>query len=274
MLLNLLFVCVVGMDADGVALATVISNLISSALLFVFLCRRKDMIRVSIPHIRIHSSALKRMVAIGLPAGLQSMVFSLSNICVQSAVNSLGSDVMAASSAAFNIEILAYYLINSFGQACTTFVGQNYGAEKISRCKKITGISLGLDIGITAVLSAIMLVFGEPLLKIFNQDPVICSIGIVRLKFILTAEVVNAVMEIMSGSMRGYGYSLVPAVLTFIGVCGIRIGWVYTIFKVHPTFNNLMWVYPVSWIMTAIALSVAYILFMRKLQKQHTLSIS
>ncbi len=264
-ILNLFFVCIVGMTADGVALATIISNLISSALLFVFLCRRQDKLKLRVSDIRIHADILKRMVRIGLPAGLQSMVFSLSNICIQSAVNSLGSDVMAASSAAFNIEILAYYLVNSFGQACTTFVGQNYGAGQINRCRRITRISLALDVGITAVVSLIILAFGKPLIGIFNSDPAIASIGLVRLRFILSAEAVNAVMEIMSGSMRGYGYSLVPAVLTFIGVCGIRIGWVYTVFKASPTFFSLMMVYPVSWCMSALVLVAAYLLFMRKM---------
>ena len=266
---NLFFVCVVGMTANGVALATVLSNLVSSVLLFVFLSRRKDWIRLQISDIKIHKDVLKRIVSIGLPAGLQSMVFSLSNICIQSAVNRLGADVMAASAAAFNIEILAYYLVNSFGQACTPFVGQNYGANQMERCRKITRISLGMDMGITAVGSLTILIFGTPLLGIFNSDPTIISIGLVRLRFILMAEVVNAVMEIMSGTMRGYGYSLVPALLTFVGVCGIRIGWVYTIFAMFPKFFTLMMVYPVSWTITAIFLVIAYVLLMHSLRKKH-----
>ncbi len=263
-ILNIFFVRVVGMTADGVALATVISNLVSSLLLFVFLCRRDDAIGVQISSIRIHGDMLKQMIRIGLPAGLQSMVFSLSNICIQSAVNSLGSDVMAASSAAFNIEIFAYYVINSFGQACTTFVGQNYGANNISRCRKVTRISLLIDMAVTVAVSALILLFARPLMMIFNSDPDIISIGIVRMEFIVTAEVVNVVMEIMSGAMRGYGYSLVPAVITFAGVCGIRITWVYTVFRASSSFFTLMMVYPVSWAVTAAALVAAYVLFMRR----------
>lgn len=263
-ILNLFFVCIVGMTADGVALATVISNAVSALLLFILLCRRNDYIKITVSKIKIHSNVLKSMIKIGLPAGLQGMVFSLSNLCIQSAVNSLGADVMAASSAAFNIEILAYYVINSFGQACTTFVGQNYGAENIGRCRRVVRVSLIMDIGITAAASLIMLVFGTSLLGIFNSDPAIASIGIVRLRFILAAEVVNSVMEVMSGAMRGYGYSVVPAVITFIGVCGVRIVWVYSIFKVSQTFFTLMMVYPVSWIITAAALTIAYMRFMRR----------
>ncbi len=263
-LLNLFFVCVADMAAAGVAAATVISNLVSAVLLLILLCRRTDYIAVRLSKIRIHGDVLKSMVAIGLPAGLQSMVFSLSNMCIQSAVNSLGAGVMAASSAAFNIEILAYYLVNSFGQACTTFVGQNFGAGNLARCRKITRISLIMDIGITTLISLLILFFGKPLLSIFNGNEDIISIGIVRLRFILAAEAVNAVMEIMSGAMRGYGYSLVPAVITFVGVCGIRIGWVYTVFKMSGTFFTLMMVYPVSWIVTAIALTGAYLRFIRR----------
>ena len=268
--LNLFFVCVVDMAAAGVAAATVISNLVSAVLLLILLCRRTDYIAVSLSKIRIHGDVLKSMVAIGLPAGLQSMVFSLSNMCIQSAVNSLGAGVMAASSAAFNIEILAYYLVNSFGQACTTFVGQNFGAGNLARCRKITRISLIMDIGITTVISLLILFFGKPLLSIFNGNEDIISIGIVRLRFILAAEAVNAVMEIMSGAMRGYGYSLVPAVITFVGVCGIRIGWVYTVFKMSGTFFTLMMVYPVSWIVTAIALTGAYLRFIRRFSQAKT----
>lgn len=225
---------------------------------------RKDAIKLEISSIKIHSVVLKPVIKIGLPAGLQTMVFSLSNICIQSAINSLGAEVMAASSAAFNIEILAYYLVNSFGQACTTFVGQNYGAGNIKRCRKITRISLVMNIVITVAVSAIILLFGRPLLGIFNSDPKIASVGIIRLFFILTPEAINAVMEIMSGSMRGYGYSLVPAIITFAGVCGIRITWVYTAFQMSPTFFTLMIVYPVSWAVTAAVLVIAYLLFMKR----------
>lgn len=261
--LNLLFVRVFGMDADGVALATVISNLASSVLLFILLVRRSDAIKIKFSDIRIHKTELIPMIKIGLPAGLQSMVFSISNICIQSAINKLGSDVMAASAAAFNIEILAYYLLNSFGQGCTTFVGQNYGAGNISRCRKVTRISLIIDVAVTTAISLIILYFGKPLLGIFNSDSTIKDIGFIRLAFILSAEGINAVMEIMSGAMRGYGHSLSPALITFFGVCGIRIAWVYTIFAWSPKFITLMLVYPISWVATAIALVIAYILFMR-----------
>lgn len=262
--LNLFFVRVLGMTVDGVATATVISNLISSAMLFYLLCHRSDSIRLQISDLGIDRQILAAMVRIGLPAGLQGMVFSVSNLCIQSAINRLGPDVMAASSAAFNIEIFAYYVINSFGQACTTFVGQNYGAGNIERCRKAAKVSLILDFAITVVISLLLILFGKPLLGLFNRDPVVASIGMIRLRYIVSAEVVNVVMEITSGAMRGYGYSLVPAVITFAGVCGIRITWVYTVFQTSQNFHTLMMVYPISWVVTAIALCIAYITFMRR----------
>lgn len=265
--LNLFFVRVLGMTVDGVATATVISNLISSALLFYLLCHREDSIRLQMGELRIDRQVLASMVRIGLPAGLQGMVFSISNLCIQSAINRLGSDVMAASSAAFNIEIFAYYMINSFGQACTTFVGQNYGAGNVDRCRKVAKVSLVLDFAITVVISVLLIVFGKPLLGLFNRDPVVTSIGMIRLRYILSAEVVNVVMEVSSGAMRGYGYSLVPAMITFVGVCGIRITWVYTVFQASQGFHTLMMVYPISWSVTAIALCVAYIAFMRRFKR-------
>ena len=272
--LNLFFVRVLGMTVDGVATATVVSNLISSAMLFYLLCHRKDHIRLQVGELRIDGQVLAAMVRIGLPAGLQGMVFSISNLCIQSAINRLGSDVMAASSAAFNIEIFAYYVVNSFGQACTTFVGQNYGAGNVDRCRKVAKVSLFLDLAITVVVSGLLIVFGRPLLGLFNRDPVVTSIGMIRLRYILFAEVVNVVMEITSGAMRGYGFSLVPAIISFVGVCGIRITWVYTVFRASQGFHTLMLVYPVSWIVTAFALCVAYILFLRRFRGEAQRKVS
>jgi Na+-driven multidrug efflux pump len=232
--------------------------------LFFFLKRQEPPVRVEFHKFAIHGSLLKRMLRIGVPAGLQNAVFSLSNVIIQSAINSLGSDIMAASSAAFNIEILAYFIINSFGQACTTFVGQNYGAQKNDRCRQVTRVALLWDLAITAALSVALIGFGSTLLSLFNRDPVIIEYGKIRLWYILAFEVINVFMEVFSGSMRGYGHSTEPAVITFVGVCGIRIAWVFTIFAASPKFDTLMMVYPVSWIVTAGALGVAYLIILHK----------
>ena len=266
--LNVFFVCVLHMTVEGVALATILSNLISASLLFFFLLRSNTAIRVDVRDLRIDGRLLRMMLQIGIPAGVQSMVFSLSNVIVQSAVNSLGSDVMAASSAAFNIEVFVYYIINAFGQASTTFVGQNYGAGQPDRCRKATRICLVLDLAFTGVLAVVTLSLGRPLLSIFNGDPGIVEYGFIRLRYILLAELLNVVIEVLSGSMRGYTYSLVPAAITLVGICGVRVGWVYTMFRSKPAYDVLMRAYPLSWAVTASALAVAYLVVMRLMKKK------
>lgn len=270
--LNLFFVVRCGMTVEGVALATVISNAVSGLLLFLVLLRSKSEIRVRIPELRIDPKLLGAMLRIGMPAGLQGAVFSLSNILVQSAINSLGQDVMAGSAAAFNVEILAFFLINSFGQATTTFVGQNHGARQQDRCRRVTGITLGMGIGAAVLFAVCTLPFSRPLLSLFNTDPAIIATGALRLRFIILPESVNVVMEVMSGNMRGYGRSLVPALITLAGVCGVRITWVLTVFPAHPTFPTLLACYPISWVVTAGALVVAYFVLQRNLRRDAELT--
>lgn len=263
--LNLFFVIVVGMDADGVALATVISNLISSLLMFIMLLTAKSDFRVEFSKLRIDGSALAQMLRIGVPAGVQGMVFAISNLCIQSAINSLGSDIMAASSAAFNIEILAYFIINGFGQACTTFTGQNSGARLPERCRTVFKITMLQSLAASVIMPVVLLLPGRFLLGLFNPDPVIADEGMVRMKMVLAFEFINAAMEILSGALRGHGYSLAPALLTLVGVCGLRIFWVFTIFKAHRSFGLLMASYPISWAITAAAIAVYYIVMRKKL---------
>ena len=262
-ILNLFFVIVIGMTVNGVALATVIANLISSALLIWFLMHEDSEVRFSFKNLGIDKHTLKEMIRIGLPAGLQGMVFAVSNMIIQSSINKLGEDIMAASSAAFNIEIFAYYVINAFGQACTTFVGQNYGAGKPERCLKATKLSFLLDLAFTASMCTLILIFGKYLLLIFNDDPNVISMGVIRLRYILLAEVLNVVIEISSGCMRGYGRSLIPALICTGGICGVRIAWVYTVFKQHSDFHILMITYPVSWAVTAALMTISYF-YMKK----------
>ncbi len=263
-ILNLFFVVVLKMTVNGVALATVLSNLISSVLLIIFLMREKSEIHFSFSDLGIDRKLLYMMISIGLPAGVQGMVFAISNITIQSSINKLGEDVMAASSAAFNIEIFAYYILNSFGQACTTFVGQNYGAGLPKRCVRATKIAFAQDMVITVIMSLLIFLAGKPLLHIFNPDSTVAAVGMIRLKYILLSEGINVVIEIISGCMRGYGRSFVPAIICTAGICGVRIIWVYTAFKSHKTFSMLLKAYPLSWIVTAAALVAAYTIMRRK----------
>ena len=263
-LLNLFFVLVCKMTVNGVALATAISNLVSSALLLYFLAKEEGAVYFSFKKLGVDKKIFFQMISIGLPAGFQGMVFSVSNLILQSAVNRLGENVMAGSSAAFNIEIFCYYVINAFGQACTTFIGQNYGAQKPERCKKVLKITMLQDLLFTVLIALVILVSGKYLLRVFNSDPDVISVGMVRLKFILTAEFINVLIEILSGYMRGFGYSLVPALVCMLGICGVRITWMYAVFMRKQSFSVLMMAYPISWAVTAAVLFGAFIYVNRK----------
>ena len=260
-ILNLFFVAVLGMTVNGVAIATVISNALSSLILFIRLIRTDKYIKLEPRSLRIDGQSMKLILKIGLPAGIQSAVFSLSNIVIQSAINSLGKVVMAASSAALNIELLAYYVLNSFSQACTTFVGQNYGARQIDRCRKTLLLSILEDFIASAIAIGIVLLSGRFLLSIFNSDPEVIEIGYTRLIYLFSAYVFSMLYEVLSGYMRGFGISLIPAILTAIGVCGIRIFWINFVFPQNPTFTTIMTVYPISLSSTALLIGIALLCF-------------
>lgn len=260
-ILNLFFVAVLHMTVEGVATATVVSNAVSSLILYYNLRRTKREIHFEPKLLKIDKISLKQILRIGLPAGIQSSVFSISNIVIQSAINSLGTIVMAASSAAFNIEVISYNVLNSFSQACTTFVGQNFGASDFKRCKKTLKFSL-LE-GSIALGTAIVLIlfFGKSLIAVFDSNPDVVKIGYVRLMIIMVSHAFTLLYEVMSGYLRGFGISLTPAALTTLGVCGIRIGWIRFIFPHSRTFETIMIGYPVSLGVTAFMLLIALICY-------------
>lgn len=260
-LLNLFFVIVLHMTVNGVAIATVLSNAVSSAILFRKLLRSDTSIRVERRELRIDWAVLRRILQIGLPAGIQSAVFAVSNIVIQSAINSLGKIVMAASSAAFNLEIIAYDVLNAFSQACTTFVGQNYGAGQLKRCRKTLALCLIEDALASGTAILLVLFSGKFLLSLFNNDPQVIDIGYTRLMLIFTAYIFTMLYEVMSGYLRGFGISLVPAILTTVGVCGVRIAWIYTVFPTSRTFSTIMTAYPVSLSATAVLMLIALLIY-------------
>ena len=260
-LLNLFFVAVLHMTVNGVAIATVMANAFSSALLFRRLLRSGKDIRLEPRKLRMDGRSLWMILRIGLPAGLQSAVFAISNIVIQSAINSLGKVVMAASSAACNIEVFAYDVMNSYNQACTTFVGQNYGAGQIRRCRKTLYLCLIEDAVSLGATVALVLLTGRFLLSIFNNDPQVIALGYDRLKIVFFAYIFSLLYEVMSGYLRGFGISLVPAALTALGVCGIRIAWIHFAFPQHPTLQTIMTSYPVSLSATALMIFIALLCY-------------
>ncbi|MDE6626528.1 MAG: MATE family efflux transporter [Lachnospiraceae bacterium] len=258
--LNLFFVLYLHMDVEGVAAATVLSNLVSSVILFVVLVKTPSVIQINPKKLRIHNDVLKEILYIGVPAGVQGMIFSFANIIIQSAINSLGTTVMAASSAAYNLEIFAYYIMNAFGQTCTTFVGQNYGAGKNGRCRKTAKLCLLQSAVCTVTVSGLTLLFSRQLLSIFNTDPDVIATGRIRMKYIFIAYLFSLVQEALSGYLRGFGVSFIPAACAVVGICGVRLTWIFTVFRHSPSFAVIMQVYPISLGITTAVIMVVTLL--------------
>ena len=258
--LDLVFVPVLHWGVAGVAIATAIAYTVSAATLFIRLLKTDSVVRVTPRDLGLDPVALKRIVKIGLPAGIQSAVFAVANIIIQSAINSLGTEVMAASSAAMSLEYVCYNLLNSFSQACTTF-----GGNKITRPpdRPLHQDAQGLPGrgGIVALTTIIVIVgLGREILSLFNSDPNIVSIGYIRVCSIFPAYAFSMFYENMSGYLRGFGISLTPALITMICVCGIRFYWVFCVFPHFRNFANIMMVYPISLGTTAFFMVVAVLL--------------
>ncbi len=259
----------IGLGVAGVALATDLSNGISSGILFWKLLHAKDGLRLDLRKLRPEAVLLRNIVKIGLPAGIQGMVFSVSNILIQAAINSLGSDAMAASAAAFTIEINVYCFLNAFAQATTTFVSQNFGAGNMARCLMVTKRGMALALGSTMGMAALVLVLSQQLLGFFNPDVNVIALGTVRLWYIVAPEFLQVFIDVFSGALRGYGYSMEPAVLTLVGICGVRIAWLYSVFSIYPTYEVLMACYSISWLVTGAMIVALYIHHKKKIITAH-----
>ena len=252
-----LFIPVMGWGVVGAAAATAISYTVSAAVLFVRLTRIDSPIRLNPRELGIDRAVLARVVRIGLPAGLQSAVFSLANIVIQACINSLGTEVMAASSAVISLEYVVYSLLNSFSQACTTFVGQNFGASNVGRCKRVLLVSLVEAEVVELVMLAILLGLGRQIVAAFNPDPAVVELGYLRICILFPSYMFSMAYENMSGYLRGFGISLPPALITALSVCGWRFFWVSVVFPASPTFLTLLAIYPISLGCTTLLVFVA-----------------
>ncbi|SHK55575.1 MATE family efflux transporter [Fibrobacter sp. UWEL] len=264
LVLNILFVVGFHMDVDGVAIATVIANVISSVTLLVFLRRETGPFKFNFWKMRFTPWILGRIIKIGLPAGVQGALFSFSNVCIQSAINSLGSTAVAASAVAMNPELIVYFWLASFGHACVTFVGQNYGARNLERCKKVVRWTLLLSGLSTFALGALTSIFYHPILSIFTNDEATIATGMYRVYIVIGLEFINVLIDVSSGALRGMGKSMLPTLICVFGICGIRISWVFVMFPKFGTFKALMFCYPISWLVTGIVLVCIYGRFVRK----------
>ena len=267
--LNLVFVTVLHMNVAGVALATTISQAFSAVAMVVVLMKRTDAAKLHLRKMRIYKIQLMKMLRIGLPAGVQSSLFSISNVLIQSSVNSFGDILMSGNAAAQNIEGFLYVSMNSFHQTAVNFIGQNVGAKQYDRVKKIVWICLGCVAVVGLGLGTLMYSFGESLLSIYITDSAeAISWGLVRLSIIAQFYFLCGLMDVSTGALRGMGASVSPMIITVLGVCGIRIGWVMTVFRI-PQFHtpqSLYFSYIISWSLTFLIQMYAFF----KIYKKHT----
>ena len=270
LVMNLFFVAVCDMAVDGVALATVLSQVLACVLVLRKLMRRDDSCKLSLKKMRIDPKALGRIVSIGLPAGIQSSLFSISNVTIQSAVNSFNIEAINnGCSAASNIEGFVYMGINAFQQTATTFVGQNSGAGKYKNIGKIVGLTLLCVTVIGLVLGSAAWLFAPQLLPLYlKEGGDAIRYGIERMDYICIFYFLCGIMDVLSGSLRGMGSSTVPMVVTILGACGLRIVWVATVFQRYRTVGSLYVVFPISWLVTILALVVCFMIIWKRRIKQ------
>lgn len=256
--LNLLLVIVFDMSVSGVAIATMIANAISAGMVVYFLMHEEDMIRLELRKLGLKKDHLFKILRIGVPAGLQGMVFSLSNVCIQTAVNSFGSSAIAGSASAVNFEFFTYFVVSAFVQATVTFTSQNYGAKQYDRCKKVFRYCLMAAMTGTFVMGMFFLLGRNFFIRIYTVEPEVIEYALIRMTHVLICIFLPATYEISGAALRGIGYSMLPAIITIVGSCGFRIVWIYTVFRKLQTFEWLMNVYPATWILTGTMMMAAY----------------
>ena len=267
-LMNLFFVIILKMDVAGVALATIISQYVSATLIVICMHNEEGAMKLRFDELQIDTSKLVEIIKIGLPAGLQGTIFSLSNVVIQASVNSFGSIVIAGNSAASNIEGFVYASMNAFYQAAITFTSQNMGAKKTDRVSKILVRCQLMVVVIGLVLGLAATYFGDVLVGIYSNDPAVIEAGVVRLSIICRLYFLCGMMDVMVGSMRGIGYSVLPMIVSLCGACGFRLLWVATYFQMHRSISVLYASYPISWTITFLCHVLCFLLVRKKAFKK------
>ena len=265
-ILNLIFVILFKMDVAGVALATVISQTISAFLVVRCLLKETEEFKLDLKQLKINPQILIRIIKIGVPAGLQGIIFSLSNVIIQSSINSFGAVVIAGNSAALNIENFIFTGMNGFSQGTLTFISQNFGAKKYNRINKTIIIALFCVFLVGFVFGNLTVIFGRKLLSFFTTSPEVIESGISRLKIICATYALCGMMDVMGNAIRGIGHSVLPMIITLLGACGIRLLWISTIFLI-PKFhscNTIFVSYPISWTVTFIAHIICFFIIRKK----------
>lgn len=262
--LNLLLVIVFHLDVVGVAIATTISQYISAALILRCLTGETGPLQLDLKKLHFDKEVLLTIVRIGLPAGFQGIVFSLSNVVIQSSINSFGDMVMAGSGAQANIEGFVYVGMNAFYQACLTFVSQNCGAGNTRRCDRVLLWCQGYVIAAGLLLGGLATLFGPRLLNIYTDSPEVIAQGLIRARYVCLPYFLCGIMDVMVGALRGLGWSVAPMIVSMVGACGLRLVWIATVFQVHRSPEILYLSYPVSWTITA-SVHVICFLVIRKM---------
>lgn len=268
--LNLFFVICLNMDVAGVATATAISQWISAFLILRCLTREKGGFKLNLSSLRLYPDKVAAIFRIGLPAGVQGMIFSLTNVLIQASVNGFGATVVAGNSAAANLEGFIYFAMNAFYQATITFTSQNVGAKKIKRIDKVLTRGEICVIAVGVFMGIFFVEFGEELLGIYSSSPAVIAAGMVRLRIIGLTYFLCGAMDVMVGALRGMGYSITPMLVSLFGVCGLRVVWLLTLFQIPAfhTVNMLFWTYPLTWAVTVCAHLVTFFIARRKLRLQ------
>lgn len=266
--LNLVFVIGFDLGVEGVAISTSVSNMLSTAMVLTHLYRKEDEFQFRFHKMCVIWKDLKRILMIGIPAGIQGAIFSVSNVFIQSGINTFGEDAIAGSSLALNFEYFTYDIGSAFAQAAVTFTSQNFGAGNLKRCKKIFWLCLIFGVGFTEILSIIFMIWDDFFVSIYTISDAVAVYGLIRMHHVCSMEGLTATYEVESAALRGMGKSLEPSIITILGTVVFRMIWMATVFKWIPTYEMLMNVYISSWVFTGGIIFIIYILHIRKLEKE------
>ncbi|MDO4459139.1 MAG: MATE family efflux transporter [Clostridia bacterium] len=266
--LNLIFVIVFHWGVAGVATATVASNALSSIFVVITLLKENDATRIYPSRLKLNAGITKEILRIGIPAGIQGAMFALSNLVIQSSINSFGSEtIVAGNSAAANIENFVYVGMN-FTSATMTFISQNIGARKYNRIGKITGVTMALNAGCAAFISLSLYMFGKSILGLYTTSPDVVSYGMIRMTWVCLFLWLNGVMDVFLSALRGMGHSTMPTVSMIVCICGFRLVWLFTVFRAVRTLPIIYYCFPISWVLTSVVLGVMWICAYKKLKRK------
>lgn len=266
-ILDVVFVVGLHMAVAGVALGTLISQGVSAVLVLIALFRSRDIFRLRLKELHFHRASLQSLLRIGIPAGLQSVMYNISNVIIQACLNTFGTDTVAAWTAFGKMDAFYWMVCSAFGIAITTFIGQNYGAGKYNRMRKSVRICFAMAMGSSIAISAMLLIFGSYIFQVFTGDAIVVEIGMEMVRFMVPFYSIYVFIEILSGALRGTGNVLIPMLMTCGGVCLLRLIWIIVMLPIHREIITIIFSYPISWSITALMFIFYYLRESRKWPK-------